>query len=393
MLFGRNGYSYQSRWELSFLSNVYIMKSMKNYYEVLGVSKSASEEDIKKAFRKLAQKYHPDKKGGDEQKFKEVSEAYSVLSDKKKRAEYDTYGKTFAGGGGPGAQGFSGFSAQGGPASGWDFSNFQNAGFGQGGVEFDLGDIFGEFFAGGRAGGRRGRDISIDIELPFKEAIFGTERRVLIAKLGVCSECTGTGAKPGTSMTSCASCNGRGEMRETRNTFFGTFTTARGCPKCRGKGEVPETPCAKCRGEGVLKREEELRIVIPAGVENGEMIRMPGQGEAAVGASSGDLYVKLHVKPDTRFSREGNTLQTSLSIKLTDALLGGEYHIPTLDGDEVINVPVGIAHGEVVRVRGKGVPHGRGERGDLLVRIDIDFPKKLSKHARELIDQLRVEGL
>ena len=369
---------------------------MKDYYQILGVTKSASEADIKTAFRKLAQKYHPDKKGGDEAKFKELSEAYSVLSDKKKRAEYDTYGKTFAGGGGPGGQGFGGFSAQGGPTSGWDFSNFQNAGFGQGhgGVEFDLGEIFGEFFGSGSPRGHsRGRDVSIDIELPFKEAIFGAERRVLIAKLGLCDECTGTGAKPGTKTISCASCNGHGEIRESRNTFFGAFTTARTCPTCKGRGEVPETPCAKCRGEGAMKREEELRIVIPAGVEHGEMIRMPGQGEAAPGAPAGDLYVKLHVKPDTRFAREGNNLETKLSIKLTDALLGGDYLIQSLDGDETLSVPAGIVHGEVIRVRGKGVPHGRGSRGDLLVRIDIEFPKKLSKKARELIDQLRTEGL
>ena len=357
----------------------------KNYYEILGIQKGASEADIKTAFRKLAQKYHPDKKGGDEAKFKEISEAYSVLSDKKKRAEYDTYGKTFAGSGG--------FSAQGGPASGWDFSNFQQGANGQA-FEFDLGDIFGEFFGGGaRNAARRGRDISIDIELPFKEAIFGTDRRVLVAKLGVCDECKGSGAKTGTKMTSCTACNGRGEIRETRNTFLGTIATARTCPTCKGRGEVPETPCPTCRGEGVTKREEELHIVIPAGVENGEMIRMPGQGEAIAGGSSGDLYVKLHVKPDVRFAREGNNLETKLSIKLTDALLGGEYRVPSLDGEEALSVPAGIAHGEILRVRGKGVPHGRGTRGDLLVRIDIEFPKKLSKKARDLINELRSEGL
>lgn len=359
---------------------------MKNYYEILGITKSASGDDIKKAFRKLAQKYHPDKKGGDEQKFKEVSEAYSVLSDKKKRAEYDAYGKTFAGGGPAGGQGFGGF----------DFSNFQNAGgfnFNGQGVEFDLGDIFGEFFGGGRGTGRRGRDISIDIELPFKEAIFGTERRVLIAKLGVCETCTGTGAKQGTKTISCTSCNGRGEIRETRNTFFGAFSTVRACPTCKGRGEVPETPCIACRGEGVLKREEELRVNIPPGVENGEMIRMPGQGEAAQGAPAGDLYVKLHVKADSRFAREGTNLETKLSIKLSDALLGGQYRISTLDGEESLSVPAGIVHGETLRIRGKGVPAGRGTRGDLLVRIDIEFPKKLSKKARTLIEELRAEGL
>ncbi len=351
---------------------------MKNYYDILGIAKSASEEEIKKAFRALAHKYHPDKKGGDEAKFKEVSEAYAVLSDKKKRAEYDTYGKTFSGGGAQG--GFGGF----------DFSNFQ--GF-QNGVEFDLGDIFGEFFGGqGRARGKRGRDISIDIEIPFRDAIFGTERRVLVSKMGLCDSCEGTGAKKGTSLTSCTSCNGKGQIQETRNSFFGSFTSARTCPSCHGRGEVPKEPCGTCRGEGINRREEEVRITIPSGMENGEMIRMPGRGEAAAGGTAGDLYIKLHVKADKQFTRDGTHLVTSLSIKLTDALLGGEYHIASLDGDTSLSVPAGVEHGAVLRIRGKGVP-ARGGRGDLLVRIDIQFPKKLSRDAKKLIEQLREEGL
>ncbi|OGG79170.1 molecular chaperone DnaJ [Candidatus Kaiserbacteria bacterium RIFCSPLOWO2_01_FULL_54_13] len=356
---------------------------MKDYYQVLGVTKTATEDDIKKAFRTLAHKYHPDKKGGDEKKFKEVSEAYAILSDKKRRAEYDTYGKTFAGGGAH--QGFGGF----------DFSNFRGfEGFGQGGVEFDLGDIFGEFFGStGSPRGRRGRDISIDIELPFRESVFGTERRVLIAKTALCSICGGTGASKGSKTISCTVCNGKGNIRESRNSFFGTFTSARSCPHCHGKGEVPEKPCEICRGVGVAKREEEIRVVVPGGVEDGEMIRMPGRGEAAPGGGAGDLYVKLHIKPDPRFSREGNNLVTALPIKLTDALLGGEYRIRSLDGEEVLQVPAGVSHGEVLRIRGKGIPYGRGARGDLLVEIDIEFPKKLSKSARDLVEKLRSEGL
>ncbi|OGG49861.1 molecular chaperone DnaJ [Candidatus Kaiserbacteria bacterium RIFCSPHIGHO2_01_FULL_54_36] len=357
---------------------------MKNYYDLLGVSKTASEDDIKKAFRKLAHKYHPDKKGGDEAKFKEVSEAYAVLSDQKKRAEYDTYGKTFAGGG---PQGFGGF----------DFSNFSAGGgpsFGGQQFEFDLGDIFGDVFGGGGARGRaRGRDVSIDVELTFRESIFGAERRILLAKMSTCDICSGSGAKSGSKMNTCSSCNGKGEIRETRNSFFGTFTSARSCPRCHGKGQIPESACEACRGEGVRKREEEIHVVVPPGVEDGEMIRMPGRGEAVPGSPAGDLYVKLHVKADSKFTRENNHLLTTLPIKLTDALLGGEYRIETLDGLEVIHVPGGVPHGEVVRVRGKGVPYGRGNRGDLLVRIDIEFPKKLSKNAQELIEKLRGEGL
>lgn len=357
---------------------------MKDYYQILGVEKTASDDDIKKAFRKLAHKYHPDKKGGDEQKFKEASEAYAVLSDKKKRAEYDTYGRTFSGG----QNGFNGF----------DFSNFQQ-GFGNG-VEFDFGDIFSEFFGGnaGRGGARRGRDISIDVELSFKESVFGSERRVLISKIGLCSECAGTGAKPGTSFDSCKACNGKGSIRETRNTFLGNVTTTRTCPTCSGRGELPKEPCSVCHGAGVAKREEEVRISIPAGVSDGEMIRMPGQGEAAQGGSAGDLYVKLHVKNDPMFSREGANLITSLPIKLTDALTGSEYALETLDGDIKLTIPAGVAHGEFLRVKGKGVPTGKSTfgsqtRGDLLVKIDIGFPKKLSKKARQLIEDLRKEGL
>ena len=363
------------------------MSFMKDYYTILGVSKNASEDEIKSAFRKLAQKYHPDKKGGDENKFKEASEAYAVLSDKKKRAEYDTYGKTFAGGAPGGGFGFD-FS---------DFARGWNGFGGQGFQEFDLGDIFGEFFGGAGSpfggGARRGRDISIDIELPFREAIFGSERRVLISKMSQCQACEGTGAKKGTKKISCNSCNGKGTIRETRNTFFGNFTTSRTCPTCIGRGELPDHPCEICHGKGITKREEEIHVIIPAGFSDGEMIRMPGRGEAATGGGAGDLYVKLHVRTDKYFVREGNNLLTVLKIKLSEALLGAERRIHTLDGDVILSVPAGISHGESIRVRERGVPYGRGSRGDLLVRIEIELPKKLSKNAKSLVEKLRGEGL
>ncbi len=356
---------------------------MKDYYRILGVAKGASEDEIKKAFRSLAHKYHPDKKEGDEAKFKEVSEAYAVLGDKKRRAEYDTYGRTFSGAGGQGFQGF-------------DFSNFANGfgGFQNGNFQdFDLGDIFGEFFGGAGGRARRGRDISIDIELDFKEAIFGTVRRVLISKIDACDVCDGSGARKGSARKTCPACNGKKTIRETRNTFFGTFTSTRTCPTCAGRGEVPESPCETCHGEGVLKRQDEIVVEVPAGVSNGEMIRMPGRGEAALGAPSGDLYIKLHVKEDPRFTREGNDLITELPIKVTDALLGGEYRIKTLDGEATLTVKAGVSDGEFVRLRGKGVPYNKSSRGDLLVRIRIEFPKKLSKTAKELVHKLRAEGL
>lgn len=356
---------------------------MKDYYRILGVEKGATEDDIKKAFRTLAHKYHPDKKGGDEAKFKEVSEAYAVLSDKERRAQYDQFGSYQAGGNGAGfGQGFGGF----------DFSGFQGFQNGQA-FEFDLGDIFGDVFGGSGGRTRRGRDISIDIEVPFTDSIFGTERRVLITKQGLCEACEGSGAKKGTSKTKCASCDGRGQIKETRNTFFGSFTSARSCPTCKGRGEVPKEECAVCRGEGVYDKQEEIYVVIPGGIEDGEMIRMPGRGEAAPGIPAGDLYVKVHVRADKLFTREGNNLLTALSIKLSDALLGTKETIKTLDGETSLDIPAGIRQGEVLRVRGKGVPYGRGNRGDLLVRIDIVFPKKLSKAAKAAIETLRAEGI
>ena len=335
----------------------------KDYYEILGVQKGASEDDVKKAFRKLAHKYHPDKKGGDEARFKEASEAYAVLSDKKRRAEYDTYGRTFAGGSGAGA------------AGGFDFSGFQQ-GFGgfEGFEDTDFGDMFSEIFGGGRsrAQARRGRDISIDIELSFKEAAFGVERHVLITKTAQCDTCNGSGSKSGSKNINCNTCSGKGTIRETRNTFFGAVSTARECEHCHGRGKMPEQSCDTCKGEGVARRQEEIKIAIPSGIENGEMIRMPGRGEAiASGGSAGDLYIKIHVKNDARFSRDGTTLSTTLSIKLTDALLGGEYSVPTLDGDVTVKIPAGISHGEILRVRGKGVPAARSARGAQHVRVVI----------------------
>jgi molecular chaperone DnaJ len=360
---------------------------MKDYYEILGVQKTAGEEEIKRAFRKLAQKYHPDKKDGDEKRFKEVSEAYAILSDKKRRAEYDMGGRAFNGGGAQGQAGFGGF----------DFSQFTNgfSGFSAGGAgqEFDLGDIFGEFFSSGGRQGRRGRDVSIDIELTFNEALFGADRRVLIAKVGLCNVCDGSGSEKGSKTITCSTCNGKGDIRETRNTFFGAFTSARPCPKCHGKGTVPEKPCHGCRGAGIGRREEEIQITVPAGVDNGEMIRMPGRGEAVVGGTFGDLYVKLHVKADPLFKRDGNNLLTTLHIKMTEAILGGSYTVKAPDGDETIHVAPGTSHGELIRVRGRGVPYGRGSRGDLHVRIEVDVPKKLSREARELVEKMRALGL
>lgn len=358
--------------------------SKKDYYNILGVEKNATKSDIKKAFHKLAHKYHPDKKGGDEARFKEVGEAYSVLSDDKKRAEYDAYGRTFGGGsqGGAGGQPF-----------GFDFSNFAH-GFGGQQVEFDLGDIFGDFFGGGRGTReRRGRDISIDIELSFKESVFGTERRVLLTKVGTCESCNGTGAQKGSKPVSCGICNGTGKVHEARQTMFGAFSTTRVCEVCHGKGSVPKDKCGECAGVGVRRKEEEIVIGIPAGINNGEMIRMTGAGEATPGGVAGDLYVKVHVKEDKNFKKEGYNLIMPLSIKLTDALLGASKKIETLDGELTLKIPQGVSFGERLRVKGKGVPKGGGSRGDLYVKIDIQVPSKLSRKAQSAAEALRDEGV
>lgn len=357
----------------------------KDYYQVLGVNKGASKDEIKKAFRKLAHQYHPDKPGGNDAKFKEVNEAYQVLSDDSKRAQYDRFGTADNFSAGGGGQNWGGF----------DFSGFANAG--QGGVEFDLGDLFGDLFSGGRGSSasrqKRGRDISVDIEISFKDSIFGTERTILINKVNLCQECKGDGAEPGTKLKKCATCNGQGRIRETRNAFIGTFSTVVECNVCHGKGEVPDKTCSKCGGKGTLKQSEEIKIVVPAGINNGEMIRLTGRGEAVARGVNGDLYVKVHVEPHKSLRREGSDLLMDLPIKLSEALLGVEHKIETLDGELTLVIPEGVKYGELLRVRGKGVPKGGSKRGDLLVRVTFATPTKLSKTARKLIEELKKEGI
>lgn len=356
---------------------------MADFYTVLGVDKKASKDEIKKAFHKLAHKYHPDKPGGDEKRFKEVSEAYAVLSDEKKRAEYDAYGRTFAGSGG---QGFDGF----------DFSQFSGFGGGQG-FEINIDDLFGGFsdiFGGGRGRReKRGRDISIDIELSFKESIFGVERRILLTKDVSCSRCAGSGAEPGTKLKTCDTCGGKGTIVESQRSPFGVFSVSRECHTCHGRKQVPEKACTHCRGRGVERKEEEVAVSVPPGIENGQVVRLAQMGEAITGGKPGDLYVKLHVAPDQRFRREGYHLLTDLPIKVTDALLGAEYTVETLEGPHALTIPPLKSIDELVRVKGKGVPMGSGKRGDLIVRLRVEFPHKLSREAEELLKRLKGEGI
>ncbi|MFA6256957.1 MAG: molecular chaperone DnaJ [Candidatus Paceibacterota bacterium] len=355
----------------------------KDYYEILGINKGATKEEVKKAFYKMAHKYHPDKKGGNEQKFKEVNEAYQVLSDEEKRSKYDQFGSGYenmGGGGYGGAQGFGGF----------DFSGFQN-----GGMDFDLNDIFSDFFSGGmnRNAARRGRDISTEIQISFSDAVFGTNRKILITKTSNCLVCKGTGAKVGSKMETCKQCNGQGHIREAKKTIFGTIANTKICEACYGSGEVPKEVCEQCKGKGVLRREEEVSIVIPSGIRDGEMIRMTGMGEAISRGTAGDLYIKINVAPHPVFKREGNDLVMDLDLKLSDALLGTKYPIKTLDGEIEVTIPEGVSINEILRVRGKGVPVGKTRRGDLLIKLNIKLPSKLSRKARETVEELKKEGI
>ncbi|MEK7644859.1 MAG: molecular chaperone DnaJ [Patescibacteria group bacterium] len=383
----------------------------KDYYKTLGVEKSASKDEIKQAFRKLAHEHHPDKKGGNEARFKEANEAYSTLSDDAKRAQYDRFGSSGPGFGGGSGGGGNPFSGQAGGFDGFDFSQFTQGFGGSQNIEFDIGDIFGDIFgtggssgrgAGGARGGRgrsqKGRDMSIDIEIPFKDAVFGSIRELRFSRTAACDHCNGTGGEPGTKIETCDTCKGRGKVQEVRRTFLGNVSTTATCPTCAGKGTIPKEKCKICRGAGVYDRQENLEVVIPAGINDGEMLRMAGKGETLAGGgtgSSGDLYVKIHVVPHPLFERDGADLHASLGIKLSEALLGAVKTFTTLDGDIQLSIPAGITHSEQLRVKGRGVPIGgsKNRRGDLFVKISIEMPKHLSKAAKKAIEELKKEGM
>jgi len=359
----------------------------KDYYKTLGVEKNASADEIKKAFRKLAHKHHPDK-GGDEKKFKEVSEAYQILSDEKKRAEYDTYGSVGNGAGFGGAQG---------QAGGFDFSGFGGGFNGQGFENIDLNDIFGDLFGGRSARGssksRRGRDISVDLQISFSEAVFGVEKKVTITKVSTCQSCNGTGAKPGSATKTCSNCKGQGRVNEIKRSFLGSFTQVRECPICEGSGKIPDEKCSTCKGDGVVRRGQETTIRVPSGIENGQTLHMVGGGEAIKNGPAGDLYAKMHVASHPVFKREGDNLVMNLKVKLTDAILGAVYPVQTLDGEIELTIPKGVSTGDVLRVRSKGVPVDTRHRGDLLIKIEVKTPAKLSRQAQKLIEDLKKEGI
>ncbi len=368
----------------------------KDYYKILGVEKGASQDEIKKAYRKLAHQYHPDKPGGDEAKFKEVNEAYQVLGNAQKRQQYDQFGQTFGQGGAPGG-GFGGFS--------WE--DFARASGGQGpfqggqqNVEFDfgdLGDVFGDLFGFGRSsrarrGGRasRGGDIQAEMTVTFHEAVFGADKIIELYKLITCPHCSGNGAEPGTKIETCKTCGGRGQVEQVQRTILGAMRSARVCPDCRGEGKIPSQKCRQCRGEGRVKQNEKIKIKIPAGISDGETIRLSGKGEAgARGATAGDLFIGVRVTPDPQFKREEDNILSNIDISFSQAALGTKIPITTLEGEVSLKIPAGTQSGKVFRLKDKGVPHLRSRgRGDHLVTVNVVTPTGLSRQQKKLFEEL-----
>ena len=349
--------------------------SKRDYYEVLGVSRSASDQEIKSAYRRLAVKYHPDKNPNDataEERFKEAAEAYSVLQDGEQRRRYDRFGHAgVASGGGAGAWGAPGF----------------------GGIEDILGDLFGfgDVFGGTRTGSRRsaaqrGADLRYDLEISLEEAASGMTAQLRIPRLESCDTCKGSGAAEGTQPETCTTCSGTGQVRYQQ----GFFSVARTCGACRGAGRVIKTPCKDCNGAGRVEREKQMEVKIPAGVETGSRLRVQGEGEAGTqGGPSGDLYVVIHVAEHEQFERQGNNLYEAVPITFTQAALGAELMVKTLDGEEKLKVPMGTQTGTVFRLKGKGMPQlgGRG-KGDLFVSVSVITPTSITREQRRLLEQL-----
>lgn len=363
----------------------------KDYYEILGISRNSSSDEVKKAYRKLAHQYHPDKAGGNEEKFKEINEAYSVLSDNKKRAQYDQFGHAFDGARG-GFSGGQGFQWPGG--GGFEF---RFGGDGEGGVDF--GDIFEDvlgfqsFRKSTRA--KRGKDIQVDFEIPFEESVFGGKRQVELRKLMRCVHCNGTGGEPGSKLKQCSTCNGQGRVQRSRRTIFGAFAEIITCPECNGKGERPENLCRECSGKGVRYGKETIEIMVPKGIRSDSLLKVSGKGEASqTGGVPGDLYVRVVVLPHKTFQRRENDLYMILPIKFTDAALGSDILVQTLDGDIKVKIPEGTQSGDILKIRGKGVPlEDNYGRGNLLIEVKVNIPKHLTRKAKEAVESLKKEGL
>ena len=358
----------------------------RDYYEVLGVSKSASADELKRAYRKLAMQHHPDKHGGDDGPFKEVAEAYEVLKDEKKRAAYDQFGHAAGAGnaGGP----FGGSGNPFGGAEGFDFSGFGgNGGFG---------DIFDMFFQGG--GGRRsraakGNDLETTVSLKFEEAIFGAERTLEITRDDRCDRCDGSGAERGAKVNTCDTCKGQGHVTRVQQTILGNIQQTVVCSTCNGEGKVPEEKCSKCRGKGTVKATKEIKVKIPAGIDNGSTIRLTGKGEAHRNAPNGDLYVHIRIAPHPRLRRNGQNIESSVTIPMVEAALGTQIPVETVDGDVKLKIPAGTQSGKVFKLTEKGVPGiGGRRRGDHLVSVSVEIPTKLSAKQKAILEDFAAEA-
>lgn len=362
------------------------MATKRDYYEILGISKSASADEIKKAYRKLAMEHHPDKHGGDDAKFKELGEAYEVLKDPQKRAGYDQFGHAgaqgnpFGGGGQPG--GGAGYGG------GFDFN----------GAGFDFNDILNQFMGGAggqRSGGpARGRDLEVAVTIEFKDAIFGTEKDINLSLDDACEHCHGEGAEPGASVKTCGTCHGRGQVTRVQQTILGAIQQTSACPTCSGRGKIPEKVCSVCHGAGVMRRSRKLSIKIPAGVDDGATMRLSGQGSAPRGGGQkGDLYVQIRVRPDRHLDRQGRDILSHATVSMVQAALGTEVDVTTVDGEVKLKVPAGTQSGKVFRLSGRGAPGLNGRaRGDHLVTVAVETPTKLSGKQRELLEQFMSEG-
>lgn len=357
----------------------------KDYYNILGVNKNATKEEIKKAYYKLAHKHHPHK-GGDEAKMKEVNEAYGVLGNEQKRQQYDSFGQTFDGASGFGGQGFGGFS---------DFSEaFRNSG-GQTSYEFnfnDIGDVFGDFFGGQRSRGRSssratGLDIQAELKVDFNDAVFGIEKKIKINKDIVCNHCTGSGGEPGSKVSTCSTCKGNGQV--VRNIGFGIgFPSV--CTSCNGQGSQVDKKCSNCRGSGVVKNDEEIKVKIPAGIDDGQTIKLVGKGAAGTrGSATGDLYLLIRVIPRPGFVRDGYDIRTVSDISFTQAALGDKIDVETISGPVKLNIPEGTQTNKIFNIKGKGVPHlNSNKRGDHLVKVVVKTPTRLSKKQKDALREL-----